>query len=448
MKKYALGLLLVAVFSLAVGGFLAVPVKTSIAQQPGNKVRVHFATQYDLQVHGDVFSNQETTGQAIWRIPNIINTTDETGEPVRDLRVTLESDLAFEWVDEENLMQMGPPVYEWYFGDLVEEHLHTGWATDVLVGFINQSPVRFSPGLDVSCSFDKTVFSEPGMQTITVTVTPREEWLESVEIFVHAQNNELVDSFIIAHSAGEQAHVTPDRQYSEVGTPGIGIPTELDKPVSIAVTLQVTPKVAEIEHKPHVGIKPNWRQEGYGGSTAGSSVTYTNGAGTWTVSALGDYIWEWGANKVPGYGVGFPPAANRSPTLTSGSVTPLSGSAKTPFAFEVTYRDIDGNPPSHVNVYIDGSARRMNYLRGAERGYADEAVYGYTTLLSAGQHSYHFEASDGSLIARFPESGMASLEVASYNRGFVTWIIILLGVAVAGLVAYFLIRRFKKRVSE
>ena len=447
MKRYALWLLLAAIFFLVVGGFLAVPAKTSIAQQLGNKVRVHFATLYDLQIHGDAFSNQETTGQAIWRIPNIVNTTDETGEPVRELRVTLQSDLAFEWVDKESLVQMGPPVYEWYFGDLVEEHLHTGWATDVLVGFINQSPVRFTPGFDVSRTFDETVFSEPGTQTVTVTVTPREEWLESVEIFVHAQSNESVDSFIIAHSAGEQAHVTPDGQYSEVGITGNGIPTELDKPVSIAVTFQVTPKVAEIEHKPHVGIKPNWRHEGYGGSTAGSSVSYTNGAGTWTVSALGDYIWEWGAGKVPGYGVGFHPVANSRPALTSGSVTPLSGGADTPFAFKVTYADIDGNPPSQVNIYIDGSARSMDYLRGAEQGYADGAVYGYTTLLSAGQHSYYFEASDGSLLVRFPESDADFLEVTSQEPGFLIWVIIPFGIIVAGLVAYLLIIRLKKRVS-
>jgi len=281
MKRVVSSLLLVVFFVLTVVMFLQAP--WAIAQSGENEVSVYFATNYNLPIDGDSFSNEETIGQTIWRIPNIINVTDQSGEKVKGLHVKLESDLSFEWVSDRNLVTRGPPVYEWHFGDLEEEHKHTGWATDVLVGFLTKSPVKFTPGLDVSRSFDKTIFTEPDTQTVTVTVTPHAERINSIEIFVHARDNELVDSAIISHSAGSQAHITADRNFSEVGQPGVGIPVEIDKPISISVTMQVTPKVPELEFKPHVGIKPNWQQtEPYSDTSLGSSISYTNEAGIWT----------------------------------------------------------------------------------------------------------------------------------------------------------------------
>ncbi|MBA7652930.1 hypothetical protein ES703_60769 [subsurface metagenome] len=340
---------------------------------------------------------------------------------------------------------MGPPLYEWYFGDLVEEHKHTGWATDVLVGFIHQSPVSFTPGLDVVRSFDKTVFTAPDTQTISVTVVPRDEKIESVEIFVHAEDNQSVNSAIVSHSGGphgEPAHVTPDRHYSEVGTPGVGIPVELNVPVTITVTTEVMPNMPTIEYKPHVGLKPNWQTEAYVGISRGSSVSYTNGAGTWTVSADGDYVWEWGAGKVPGYDVGLKPRTNVPPMLTDGKASSSLGFLKVPITFQITCKDIDNDPPSHVRVYIDGSAKEMSYASGAEEGWSAPCIFSCTTVLSAGQHTYYFEASDGSLTTRFPQDGTLTVEVAWQH--FLVWVIV--GVVIIGSVTYFFVRRQRKRV--
>jgi len=433
------------VLASVVSGLIASLAPTVLAQQAENKVNVHFATQYNLTVDGDRFTNEEVTGQVIWRIPNIINITDETGEPVKGLRATLESELAFEWVHNENLVKMGPPLYEWYFGDLVEEHKHTGWATDVLVGFTHQSPVRFTPGLDVMRSFDKTVFTAPDTQTISVTVVPRDEKIESVEIFVHAEENQSVNSVIVSHSGGEhgeQAHVTPDGHYSEVGTPGVGIPVELNAPVTITVTIQVTPKVPEVEYKPHVGLKPNWQIEADVGTSRGSSVSYTNEAGTWTVSAEGNYVWEWGANKVPGYDVTLQKVTNVPPVLTDGKASSPLAFLKVPITFQITYKDIDNDPPSNIRVYIDGSAKEMKYARGAEEGWSDDAVFSCTTALSSGEHTYYFEASDGSLTTRFPEDSTLTIEVTGQH--FLVWVIV--GVVIIGAGIFFFTRR-RRRVA-
>ena len=446
MKKFISLLIRATCLAATISGLVLLLTNTpTAASLNGNKVFLYFATQHHLEVYGDSFTNQEIVGQAIWRIPDITNITDETGEPVKDLRVTLESDLAFEWIDQENLVKKGPPIYEWYFGELVEEHEHKGWATDVLVGFIKQSPVTFAPGFDVSRSFDKTVFTTPSTQEVTVTVIPRDESIDSIEIFVHAEENELVSSEIISHSSGEQAYITPDGLYSGAGLPGTGIPVQPNTPVSITVMLQVNPKVPELEYKPHVGIKPNIHSEPYTGTSQGNAVSYTNEAGTWTVSAEGNYIWDWGADKTPGIDLTLRKRFNSPPLLTSGTVSPSSGTSKTPLSFEATYQDKDLTPdsftPSYVRVYIDGSSKDMSYLSGAS--YSDGMLFGYTTNLDTGQHSYYFEASDGSFTTRFPESGTLSIEIAREGTKFPVSVAIgiALGLVIAGSIIFFFVRR-------
>jgi hypothetical protein len=91
-----------------------------------------------------------------------------------------------------------------------------------------------------------------------------------------------------------------------------------------------------------------------------------------------------------------------APTLTNGYVNPTSGVTSTLFAFFVTYKDSDGDPPSFIKVYIDGSAKAMTKISG---DYSSGALYQYTTTLSAGSHTYYFETSDGQATARLPTSG-------------------------------------------
>ena len=96
---------------------------------------------------------------------------------------------------------------------------------------------------------------------------------------------------------------------------------------------------------------------------------------------------------------------NTSPTLTFGSVSPSSGTTSITFTYEVTYTDADGDAPSYVKVYIDGTGYSMTKISGT---YTGGALYSFSSTLSAGSHNYYFEASDGTAMVRLPSDGTYS----------------------------------------
>ena len=459
MKKFISLFLFVLLLVLFISSFVT-HLTPKVIAQAGNLVKVNFPAAFSYLAPGDSFTNGEVTGQVCWRAL-LANTDDETGAPVSGLAVTLESDLAFEWVEQKTLTTMGPPTYEWFFGDLVEESKYKGWPIDAFVGFIHQSPIKFTPGFDASRSFDKTVFTAPDTQTVTITVTPREEWMKKVNIYVHTPGNGLADPVIISYSstAGGDIRIDPGGHYSGIHD----VPVELNNPVTFIVTIQVTPKVPWVEYKPYVGIHPQQPSNGGPfGTNSGSSFSYTNEAGTWTVSAEGNYVWEWAAPSSPANdGVGFYPIASSTPNippiLTSGGVSPASGATTEPFAFEVTYKDADRDAPSYIRVYVDGSAKDMDFWSGL---YIDGALFRYTTTLSAGQHTYYFEVSDGSTTARFPKDGTLSVEVSKEGqeptptpdpartlRQAISWQVligIVTGLVVIGAITYLVIKKRRK----
>jgi len=269
-------------------------------EEVGNRVDVGFMHEFHYEVPGDAFVNAEVIGKEWWRT-NFANWPDETGAPVIGSNVTLNTELEFDEVGRDKLTRMGPPAYEWYLGDVVEEHERQGWAWDAFVGFYG-SPTKFSPGVDVSRSFDKTIFTAPDTQTMTLTVTPREKWVKEVSIFVHADEYDVVNPVImsISHTGGGEVSIMEDGHRSGVER----IPVELNTPLIITYTLQVTPKVSEVEYSPITGIhlyRPGVLDSG---TNSGDSVSYTNEAGTWTWSAEGDYYWRWTA-ETPDYAVGW-----------------------------------------------------------------------------------------------------------------------------------------------
>jgi len=279
---------------------------TYTPEEAGNQVQVDFLTNWVHAINEDIFTNAEVTGQRQWRISCIINTPDETGESVRRLEVTLESDLVFDWVDKDSsfarpgkLVKMGPPVYEWSFGDLAEEPEHAGQVFDAYVGFLQHTSTKIVPGFDLSRSFDRTVFTAPGTQTMTITVTPREESIKQLSIGLSTWETDLVDPIFIALEGGK---ISPDGRCAEINN----IPVELNTPMSVTVSIQVIPKVHEVEYKPNVRIVPNRPSEPgdiHFDTSHGSSFSYTDEAGTWTVSAEGYYVWQWVAHSSYSYAV-------------------------------------------------------------------------------------------------------------------------------------------------
>jgi len=105
---------------------------------------------------------------------------------------------------------------------------------------------------------------------------------------------------------------------------------------------------------------------------------------------------------------------NHAPTLTSGSVTPTSGTTSTTFKYTVIYTDEDNNPPSGgVKVIINGTSYTMSVDTSAtstlrDGVYTNGEQYVYTRTFSAGTYNYRFNATDGTLGTNLPTSGTYS----------------------------------------
>ncbi len=97
------------------------------------------------------------------------------------------------------------------------------------------------------------------------------------------------------------------------------------------------------------------------------------------------------------------PPPNNAPTLNNGTVTPQSGNITTKFTYQVYYQDLDSDPPTIKDVYIDGLAYTMSYVSGS---YKTGALFQYNTTLPAGNHTYYFNFSDGQAAVRLPIQGV------------------------------------------
>lgn len=272
-------------------------------EETGNIVFIGFVDSLHYDTLADIFTNTQVTGRRIWRVSHTENIKDDTGEPVRDFRITLDSDITFNGTAQWGALttKKGPPTYEWTYGDLSEDY--TGHPKDASVWLGNYAGLtEFTPGFDVSRSLDKTLFAAPDTQTITVTVTPREETFDTVLIcigtaMVQREISELVDAVIVDHSDEWYVEAGSDDFYAEFGP---AIPAELNIPITVTATIQVMPKVPEIEYKPQVHVAPCYlNMRGDSGTVRGSSFNFTDEAGTWTLCADGDYVWQWGATIDP-----------------------------------------------------------------------------------------------------------------------------------------------------
>ena len=77
--------------------------------------------------------------------------------------------------------------------------------------------------------------------------------------------------------------------------------------------------------------------------------------------------------------------------LSSGAVTPTSGTVSTAFVFSVVYQHSSGIAPQFARVYVDGVAHRMKAAGSAGSG----VLYTATLSLPVGNHSYFFVFNDG-----------------------------------------------------
>ena len=283
----------------------------SATRPSGNEVNVSFIEERDYKVSGDSFTNKEVTTERWWRT-NLLNLSDETGAPVIGVLLSLESDISFGGIsgflsgrmERDRLTTMGPPTYEWFVGDVPNGRTITtnGWPWDAFV-VRYRFPDKLAPGYDVSRSFDKTLFSTQGIQTLTITITPREESIDTVSITVHTDKDEFVDPVVLSYSSesGGDVRIEQGGHRSKISF----VPVELNTPMIVTVALQVTPRVPLVYYKPHIGISTDRASVPDQGITTGSSVSYTTEVGTWTWSAEGDYVWDWGIRASPDVSLSF-----------------------------------------------------------------------------------------------------------------------------------------------
>jgi hypothetical protein len=244
---------------------------------------------------GSSFTNKEVTGSKYW-FAMMSNTPDETGAVVTGLSLTLDTELQFDKFDEENLSQTGPPSYEWIFGNIPPAAGFPPWTPRVHVGFDRPGPfpITFIPGFDASRSADKTEFSEPDIQTLTIELTPR-EGTGLYTIWVSAEEDDSVKAVIISPNTDEEQGILldPDGRWLEISLEGLEIGTTY----TYAVSIEVTPKVPDIEFMPGVNIH---HSEYLVSSTdTGSSTSHLvdepeGEIGTWMWKADGSYAWHRG----------------------------------------------------------------------------------------------------------------------------------------------------------
>jgi len=109
--------------------------------------------------------------------------------------------------------------------------------------------------------------------------------------------------------------------------------------------------------------------------------------------------------------------ANHPPTLSNGTIFPISSEPTATFTYIITYMDLDNDVPVYAKVIIDNIPYNMTKHDITDENYVDGCVYNYSTTLSSGNHTYYFEFSDGANIVKLPLSGVNSGPTATEEDG-------------------------------
>jgi hypothetical protein len=86
-----------------------------------------------------------------------------------------------------------------------------------------------------------------------------------------------------------------------------------------------------------------------------------------------------------------------APNLVLDECTPMTGTRFTVFKFTAIYYDIDNNPPSNINLILNGTSYVMEKLNPSDIDYTDGCVYQFLICLVPSEYAYifSFECSDG-----------------------------------------------------
>ena len=255
-----------------------------------NSVRYHSLNQS--------FTNREVNGYFVTH-SHIQNTADASNAPIYGLRLEFSADNQGLEPTEEHLIASGPEGFEWFFGNVEEEPIQNIYRSDAYLKSDDSYRVPFTPGFDASLIVDKEAFTEPGVQTVTLTITPREE-LDFLDFIFHLDGGAYGERFdaTIANlepgehrgPAGERITVTADRKNIAV----MSLPLVVNEPYSFSMTLQVNPLPGGgTTYRPYFSISTLPGSMAGPSEATGNSITIpVEGIGSWTWSAIGEYLWK------------------------------------------------------------------------------------------------------------------------------------------------------------
>ena len=273
-----------------------------------NVVHVNFFNSYRYYSYLDTFTNREVDGffHAAMMLDNI---PDDSSAPVYGLGLefsTAPGVTSHSNVRTEFLELMGPPVYKWFFGDVPEVPEQSSLSLTSPEAYFDPEGsfgAPFTPGFDASISVDKSNFSEPDAQVVTLTIVPRQK-LENLSFIFHLSGGyyrDAADAVITSLDpgehrgpAGERILVSPDRKDIDVAP---DLPLTINEPYSFTMTLRVDPSQPNITYKPYTAIA--WipgvsSDRDTRGTILGNMLTVpVENVGIWTWTANGEYLWEW-----------------------------------------------------------------------------------------------------------------------------------------------------------
>jgi hypothetical protein len=180
--------------------------------------------------------------------------------------------------------------------------------------------------------------------------------------------------------------------------------------VTTSFTFTVTYADADSDAASYVKVHIDSDTTGVAMTKSGSVYTYSTTLGTgshnyyFTASDGTDTVRDPSSGTHSG-----PSVENTAPTLSSGSVSPTSGTATTTFTYTVTYADSDSDPATYVKVHIDGDTTGVAMTKSG-------SVYTFSTTLDKGSHNFYFTASDGTDTAREPSTGSTSGPTVANTR--------------------------------
>jgi hypothetical protein len=272
-----------------------------------NLVRVSFLNTTSYDSPELIFISHEVNGVSHWA-PTLQNTPDKSHAPVYALSLEFKSkmDEIGSNIMRNTLVVEDPPIYKWSFGEVPEEPVRDVYTSAAYVESADSFSNPFTPEFDASVTVDKTTFSEPGIQTITITIIPRGS-INPPHITVHTRpGGDMAEVKVLDIPVGEQRSsngevisVSPDRENLFVAE----LPIKKDKPYDFTFSLQVDPHKPEIKYLPWISISYSPRVPSRGtviksenGMERGNTLVWDiKDVGTWTWTAVGDYKWNWQA---------------------------------------------------------------------------------------------------------------------------------------------------------